>query len=149
MHWPPRSTAGSCDPAQTDYDPVRVLFNTRFDGQRPGGVVQAAGSGDVAEAIRFARQFGLPVRPRAGGHSYVGDSTFAEGLVIDVRPMSRVTTDPASGEARIGAGDPDLLPPARTGQAVAAPCPWAPAPRWGSWASLSVAGSGSRVAGTA
>lgn len=87
-----------------DYDRARRLFDTRFDRIRPRAVVRAADPSDVAEAVRFARRFGLRCRPRAGGHSYVGASTVDDGLVIDVRRMRAVGYDAGSGVAMIGAG---------------------------------------------
>ena len=87
-----------------DYHRVRVLFNTRFDGARPRAVVRAVDASDVAEAIRFARRFGLRCRARAGGHSYVGASTVDDGLVIDVRPMRSLSYDAATSAVTIGAG---------------------------------------------
>ena len=87
-----------------DYDQVKRLFDPRFDGRRPLAVVEAASARDVSEAIRFARRFDLRCRARAGGHSYVGDSTVTDGLVIDVRRMRATHYDAASGHATVGAG---------------------------------------------
>lgn len=91
-------------PGGADFDDVRLLHNTRFDDVVPAAVLRARSSGDVAEAIRFARRFGLPLRPRAGGHSYVGDSTVAGGLVIDVRTLDAIRYEPATRQVRVGAG---------------------------------------------
>ncbi len=104
-----RALAASIDgrlvrPGEDDYDTVRALFNTRYDGRRPTAVVEASDATDVSEAIRFARRFGLRCRARAGGHSYVGTSTVDDGLVIDVRPMRSVVYDAASGTTTLGAG---------------------------------------------
>ncbi len=104
-----RALAASLDgqlirPHDDRFDRLRLLHNTRFDPFEPRAVVRAAGPGDVAEAIAFARRFGLPLRSRAGGHSYVGDSTVAGGLVVDVRWMRAVRYDGASREAHVGAG---------------------------------------------
>lgn len=70
----------------------------------PTAVVEVASADDVAEAVVFARRFGLRIRPRSGGHSYVGASTTDRGLVIDVRRLRRVAYDPGSQTAAVGAG---------------------------------------------
>lgn len=104
-----RALAASLDgdlllPDATEFDHVRLLRNPRFDAVQPAAVVRAVRTADVAEAVRFARRFGLPVRPRSGGHSYVGASTVADGLVVDVRRMRSVRYDGASREVGVGAG---------------------------------------------
>lgn len=91
-------------PFAADYDDVKQLFNPRFDRAQPLAVIEAVNADDVAEAIRFARRFGLGSRPRSGGHSYVGASTVLDGIMIDVRRMRRVGYDPASGVATAGSG---------------------------------------------
>ncbi|WP_326854413.1 FAD-binding oxidoreductase [Actinocrinis sp.] len=89
-------------PGDGDYDTARLLFNPRFDGQRPAGIAYCENPSDVAECLAFVRKFGVAVTPRAGGHSYAGFSV-GPGLVIDVTRMSAVT-DIGSGTARVGAG---------------------------------------------
>ncbi len=86
------------------YDAAKRLFDPRFDRITPLAVVEATTSQDVAEAIAFARRFGLVARPRAGGHSYVGASSVKDGLVIDVARISGTHFDAASGLATVGAG---------------------------------------------
>ncbi len=91
-------------PHDADYDSARRLYNPRFDQIRPAAVVEAANRHDVAESVRFAGRFGLLARPRSGGHSYVGVSTAAGGIVVDVGPIRGVDYDPASGTALVRAG---------------------------------------------
>ena len=91
-------------PHDADYDSARRLYNPRFNRVRPAAVVEAANRHDVAEAIRFARRFGLVARPRSGGHSYVGVSTAAGGLVVDMGRIRGVDYDAASRTALVRAG---------------------------------------------
>lgn len=84
------------------YDTDRKLFNPRFDNVKPSAVVRCAEPADVAESIAFARRYGVPIVSRSGGHSYVGASTRAGGMVLDVRPMAGITV--GTGTARVGAG---------------------------------------------
>ncbi len=89
-------------PGDADYDTARLLFNPRFDGQRPTAIAYCANPSDVAECLAFVRRFGVAVTPRSGGHSYAGFSS-GPGLVIDVTRMNSVT-HVGSGTARVGAG---------------------------------------------
>jgi hypothetical protein len=79
-------------PADHGYDQVRLTQNPRYDGERPLAVLSVRSPHDVATAIRFAQDHGLPVAIRSGGHSYPGWSGGGSprALVIDVRPLSRV-----------------------------------------------------------
>lgn len=104
-----RSLAHSIDgdvvrPGDSDFAVASQLFNPSFDHRQPLAVVEVASETDVVEAIAFARRFGLPSRPKAGGHSYVGASTVTNGLVIDVGRMGTVHYDAASAVAKVGAG---------------------------------------------
>jgi FAD/FMN-containing dehydrogenase len=98
-----RSVRGSlARPGSASYDTVRLTQNPRYDGARPLAVLSAAGPRDVATALAFARDHGLPVAIRAGGHSYPGWSAGNGRLVIDLRRLHRVTLTGTS--ATIGAG---------------------------------------------
>ncbi len=88
----------------SDFAVASRLFDPRFDHVQPLAVVEAASESDVGVAIAFARRFGLRSRPKAGGHSYVGASSVADGLVIDVGRMATVHYDAASAVATVGAG---------------------------------------------
>jgi FAD/FMN-containing dehydrogenase len=90
-------------PGDADYGTARLGFNPRYDGVHPAGIAYCAGPADVRSCLAFAARHGVPVVPRAGGHSYAGAST-STGLVVDVTPMRSVTVDAASGTATVGAG---------------------------------------------
>ena len=87
---------------EAGYRPARLLYNPRFDSARPVAVVRADSAQDVAETIRFARQHGLRLAPRSGGHSYVGASTVDNGIQLDLRSLSKVTFD--GNRVIVGAG---------------------------------------------
>ncbi|BEL07179.1 FAD-binding oxidoreductase [Actinoplanes sichuanensis] len=93
-------------PGDAGYDEARRLFSPRFDAVLPPAVLRCAGPADVVEGVRFAARMGLPIVPRCGGHSYVGASTTAVGLVLDVRPMRTVEFDAPTRTATIGGGAP-------------------------------------------
>ncbi len=90
-------------PGDADYGTARLAFNPRYDGIHPAGIAYCAGPADVRSCLAFATRHGLPLVPRAGGHSYAGAST-STGLIVDVTWMRSVAVDAASGAATIGAG---------------------------------------------
>ena len=86
-----------------DYDDARSVHNGMFD-KRPLAVVRAEQVADVIAAVNFARDNGLDLSIRSGGHSAPGFGTNNGGIVIDMRPMRTVTVDPRRRTARAGAG---------------------------------------------
>jgi FAD/FMN-containing dehydrogenase len=91
-------------PDRPAYDAVRRLNDPRFDTVRPPAIARCATPDDVVQAVRFARRFRIPVVPRGGGHSYVGASTSATALVLDLRRLAGVRYDAASRTAAVGGG---------------------------------------------
>ena len=89
-------------PGSTTYNTVRLTQNPRYDGARPLAVLSVASAHDVARAIAFARDHGVPVAIRSGGHSYPGWSAGDGALVVDVRPLDGVSLNGTT--ATIGAG---------------------------------------------
>jgi FAD/FMN-containing dehydrogenase len=90
-------------PTDGRYDELRTLFNAAID-RRPAVIARCATPGDVVDALRLARDQGLAVAVRAGGHSVAGFSTNDGGLVIDVRPMADIRVDPDVRTVTVGAG---------------------------------------------
>jgi FAD/FMN-containing dehydrogenase len=88
------------DPA---YEEARQSFNARFS-RFPAAVVVCDNTNNVAYAVRWARQEGMPLRARSGGHSYEAFSVVDEGLVIDAGGLTEVDVDVSRGEAVVGAG---------------------------------------------
>ena len=90
-------------PVDPRYDEQRRVWNgsvSRF----PAVIARCAGGADVRAAARFARQTGLPVAVRSGGHSFPGLSVCDDGIVIDLSPMKGIRVDPEAGTARVQAG---------------------------------------------
>jgi FAD/FMN-containing dehydrogenase len=91
-------------PGSAGFPSAHRLYDPRWDALVPAAVLRAAGPDDLSEAVRFAAAHGLRVAPRGGGHSYLGASSPAGGLVVDTRSMHSVAYDAGSGLATIGAG---------------------------------------------
>lgn len=78
---------------------------TVFSTGTPDLVVRPRDADEVAAALRHAAESNLTVSVRAGGHSMAGFSTHADGMVIDLRRISRVEVlDRAARRVRVGAG---------------------------------------------
>jgi FAD/FMN-containing dehydrogenase len=89
-------------PGSATYDTVRLTQNPRYDGARPLAVLSVANAQDVATAFAFAQDHGIRVAIRSGGHSYPGWSAGDGALVVDVRPLDRVSLSGTT--ATVGAG---------------------------------------------
>jgi FAD/FMN-containing dehydrogenase len=90
----------SSDP---DYEDARLVHNGMID-RRPAVVVRVANAGDVIETVRYARDNGLDLSIRGGGHSGPGFGTNDGGIVIDFSRMRGVRVDPAAMTARAEGG---------------------------------------------
>lgn len=90
-------------PGSPSYAKAKQLYEPRFDSMRPQAVVECASVADVQRAIAFARKHAIHIAPRSGGHSYAGYSG-GPGMVIDVSRLSKVSVDPSTGAATVGAG---------------------------------------------
>jgi FAD/FMN-containing dehydrogenase len=84
-----------------EYESARRSQIARFDGVRPRVVVRCRVPEDVAQALAFAREEGLHVALRSGGHCFAGRSS-TTGVVIDLSGMNEVLV--SDGTVTVGAG---------------------------------------------
>ena len=90
-------------PGEAGYDDAVNIWNGAIT-RRPSVVTRCTSSADVARALAFAREHGLEISVRGGGHNYAGFSLTDGGLMIDLTPMKAVTVDPSSRRATCGGG---------------------------------------------
>jgi len=90
-------------PGEEGYDEVRRIWNGAID-RRPALIARCAGTDDVVEAVRFARECDLPVSVRGGGHAVAGHAVCDGGLMIDLSLMKSVRVDPQARTARAAGG---------------------------------------------
>jgi FAD/FMN-containing dehydrogenase len=89
--------------ADADYDAVRKIWNGMID-RRPGMILRCAGAADVISAVNFARDAGLMIAVRGGGHSFPGHSVCDGGVMIDLQAMKSIRVDPDARRVRAEPG---------------------------------------------
>jgi len=87
----------------SDYDESRALYNAMID-KRPAAIAYCVDEGDVAAAVRYAKEHGLRIAIRGGGHNGAGLGSVDDGLVIDLSEMNDVSVDAPARMARVGGG---------------------------------------------
>ncbi|MGW4056970.1 FAD-binding oxidoreductase [Amycolatopsis sp. NPDC004747] len=83
-------------PGEAGFRAASTPFNKRFAGITPAGVLSAAGTADVRRAVEWARDTGVGLVARAGGHSFAGHSA-GTGLVLDLGALNTVSADASTG----------------------------------------------------
>lgn len=81
-----------------DYDAARAVYNGMID-KRPAAVLQVSQVADVMAGINYARDAGVDIALRGGGHSAPGFGTCDGGLVLDFVNRRGVRVDPATATA--------------------------------------------------
>jgi FAD/FMN-containing dehydrogenase len=90
-------------PDNPEYDRARRVFNAMID-RHPALIVRCAGAADVMHGVVFAREHGLPLSVRGGGHSVAGTAVCDGGVVLDLSSMKGVRVDPSNRTAEAQAG---------------------------------------------
>jgi FAD/FMN-containing dehydrogenase len=81
--------------ADSGYDEQRRVWNAMID-RRPALIARCTGTADVVAAVNLAREQGLLVSVRGGGHNIAGLAVCEGGLMIDLSLMRGVWVDPGA-----------------------------------------------------
>jgi FAD/FMN-containing dehydrogenase len=90
-------------PTDSGYDQACTVQNGLIN-RRPGLIVECTGVADVIAAVDFAREQGLLLSVRAGGHNVAGNAVNDDGLVVDLSRMRGVHVDAKARTARVQGG---------------------------------------------
>ncbi len=90
-------------PGDPAYDDARTVWNGMID-RRPAVIVRCADTADVVAAVKHAREAGLGVAIRGGGHNAAGLAVADGALVVDLTGMRGVEVDPGRKIARAQGG---------------------------------------------
>ena len=77
------------EPGDDGYDEARTVFNAMID-RHPRLIVRCTGAADVVAGIPLAREAGLPLAIKSGGHSVNGHAVCDDGILLDLSPMKRI-----------------------------------------------------------
>src|SRR5690625_5959283 len=70
----------------------------------PLAIVRAASPADIPPVLEAARETGLPLAVRGGGHSIAGLGTVDDGIVLDLGDLTDVQVDPDSRRVTVAPG---------------------------------------------
>jgi FAD/FMN-containing dehydrogenase len=90
-------------PEDAGYDAQRAIWNRMAD-RRPLLIARCATAEDARRALLFARQQGLPISVRGGGHNVAGSALADGGVVLDHTLRRSVTVDPETGLVEVEPG---------------------------------------------
>jgi FAD/FMN-containing dehydrogenase len=90
-------------PSDGAYEGARKIWNAMID-KRPAVIARCATRSDVVSGVNFARDNGLLLAVRGGGHNIAGNALCDDGLVIDLSKMKAARVDPAMRRVTIEGG---------------------------------------------
>ena len=79
-------------PEDDGYDEARTVFYGGFD-RRPELIARVKDATDISRVIALARESGLELAVKSGGHSVAGHSTIDGGIVLDLSEMKNLEID--------------------------------------------------------
>lgn len=91
------------EPASSSYDATRIVWNGMID-RRPRLIARCRNAADVATCVHFARNQGLAIAIRAGGHNVAGYAVCDGGLMVDLSLMNGVRLLPGLDRAIVEGG---------------------------------------------
>jgi FAD/FMN-containing dehydrogenase len=90
-------------PTDKSYDKARAIWNAMID-RHPALIVRCVSASDVRSSVNFARNNGLALAIRSGGHNIGGTALCDDGIVVDLSPMKAIHVDAGARRASVQAG---------------------------------------------
>ena len=90
-------------PGDPEFDAARTVWNAMVD-RKPAVILRCAGAADIIQALALARDQGLPVSVRGGGHNIAGSAVCDGGMMIDLSSLKSVRVDPDLRRAYVEPG---------------------------------------------
>lgn len=90
-------------PSDGAYESTRKIWNAMID-KRPAVIARCATTSDVVRGVNFARDNGLLLAVRGGGHNIAGHAMCDDGFVVDLSQMKAASVDPATRRVTIEGG---------------------------------------------
>ena len=91
------------EPHDADYQTARSVYNGMID-KCPALIARCTTEADVITSIDFARENGLLLAVKGGGHNGAGLGVCQDGLVIDLSPMKHIEINPTERTVRVQGG---------------------------------------------
>lgn len=90
-------------PGDDGYDEARTIWNAMID-RRPAMIVQPNNVDDIVSTVNFARENGLVIAVKGGGHNIAGNAISDGGVQLDLSKMNSVAIDKERRVANVGPG---------------------------------------------
>jgi len=90
-------------PSDGAYESARKIWNAMID-KRPAVIARCATTSDVVRGIEFAKDTGLLLAVRGGGHNIAGNGICDGGIVIDLSQMRAASVNPETRRVTIEGG---------------------------------------------
>jgi FAD/FMN-containing dehydrogenase len=91
------------EPADAGYHEARKLYNAMID-KKPALIARCADVADVITCVNYARDHGILLAIRGGGHNGPGLGSCNGGLVIDLSRMRGVRVNPSARTVQVAGG---------------------------------------------
>jgi FAD/FMN-containing dehydrogenase len=90
-------------PGDSEYEQLReaAVWNGVVPDRRPAAIARPAARGEVAELLRLAREEGLRIAVKSGGHSWIAPALRGGALLIDLGELGGVEVDPGRRAALV------------------------------------------------
>src|SRR5262247_329919 len=86
-----------------EYEKARQVYNAMID-RHPRWIARCRDVADVIASVNFARENGVRLAIRGGGHNAAGLGVCDGGLVVDLSGIRYTHVDPEAGTVRVGGG---------------------------------------------